>query len=248
MRWYGLIYVLGFLLTYLFLRHARMRGALKKISEDDLDWFMFWLLIGVVVGARVFAIFFYYGSSFLADPLVLFRIWQGGLSFHGGLVGAFIASFFFAQKHKLDFFSLADLMVIPASLALALGRIANFINGELFGTITSSSVGVNFGGEKSLDGSLVFRHPYQLYASAKNFVLFFLLLVWDRSTTFKRRFPSGILTFFFLASYSFFRFILDFLREEPDVFVGLSMGQLLSLAMFLASFVWLGYILKRRKK
>jgi len=169
-RWYGVIYVLGFVLAYFMLNYL---VKLKKIqlSAKDIEDLIFYELIGVVIGARVFYILFYNLPSYAMDPLSALAIWKGGLSFHGGLAGAFLSGWWFCRKRKLDSLAIADLVVIPASLALFFGRIANFINGELIGRIWNGSWCVVFPeyGEAC-------RHPNMIYSALQRLVVFGWLL------------------------------------------------------------------------
>ena len=232
-RWYGVIYVLGFVLAYFMLNYL---VKLKKIqlSAKDIEDLIFYELIGVVIGARVFYILFYNLPSYAMDPLSALAIWKGGLSFHGGLAGAFLSGWWFCRKRKLDSLAIADLVVIPASLALFFGRIANFINGELVGRVTNLPWAVQFQGYEG------FRHPAQLYEAGKN-LLIFAILWFLKNRDYKR----GTLFASFLIFYSILRFFIEFFRA-PDVqlgFVafGLTMGQFLSIAM-LGFGIW---VLKR---
>jgi len=225
-RWYGLLYALGFVITYLFLRAAIKQKKLP-LKMDDIDSLLVYLIIGTILGARLFEILFYNLSYYLSNPLQIVAVWQGGLSFHGGLVGVFIALIIFAKKKKVDFWLLSDLVVLPAALALALGRIGNFINGELVGRVSSVPWAVKF---QNADG---FRHPSQLYESFKNLLIFVVLLFFRN-----KNHQPGFLFALFLTFYGFLRFMVEFVRE-PEVLLGfITMGQLLSIPVFLIG-VWL---------
>jgi phosphatidylglycerol---prolipoprotein diacylglyceryl transferase len=220
-RYYGLIYALGFILTLFFLKKYSQAKKLFKNKEHP-ETLIFYLIIGVVIFARLFEVLFYNPSHYFTNPIEILKIWNGGLSFHGGITGAAIAVWIFAKKYKYSFLKIADLISIPAALALALGRIANFINGELYGRLTSVPWAVKF---PNIDG---FRHPSQLYESAKNFIIFFTLLIYNR----KQRNP-GVIFSLFLILYSVFRFRLEYFRE-PEVYIGfLTMGQALSIPLFI---------------
>ncbi|MBI2109858.1 prolipoprotein diacylglyceryl transferase [Candidatus Woesearchaeota archaeon] len=220
-RYYGIIYALGFIIAFFMLKHL---SKIKKIdfSEEVLDNYIIYLVVGVVLGARIFHILFYGLNYYLTNPLEIIAVWHGGLSFHGGLVGALIAGWIFHKKHKIPFLKLADITVIPASLALALGRIGNFINAELYGKITDLSWCINF---PNIAGC---RHPTQIYESLAYFGLF--LILWNLRN---KNPPKGHYLAAFLILYSISRFLLEFTKEIDIIALGLTMGQLLSIPMFL---------------
>ncbi len=227
-KWYGLFFALGFLFSYFFVR-SRVKKGIINISLDTLDEFMIWLVAGVIVGARLAYVLFYNSSSYISNPLEIFAVWHGGLSFHGGLAGALIVGFIFCRRKNISFLHFSDQWVIPAGFALGLGRIANFINGELYGRPTSLPWGVIFPEVAGV------RHPSQLYESAKNFLIFGLLF-WKRDV----HWPVGLRTGIFLVLYGFFRFSIEFVRQPEIVLAGLTMGQWLSLPVFIigAWMVW----------
>ncbi len=219
-RYYGLIFAFGFLFAYLFLKRYKKSIRLFK-RDDQIDSLLIYLIIGIIAGARLFEVIFYNPNYYLTSPLKVIAVWQGGLSFHGGIAGAAVAVYLFARKYNYSFLKVADLLSIPAALALFLGRIANFINGELYGRITSVPWAVKF---QNIDG---FRHPSQLYESAKNLLIFVILLMQDK----KERRPGYIFSLF-LILYSVLRFFIEFVRE-PQLLLGpLTMGQLLSIPLF----------------
>ncbi len=235
-RYYGLIFVLGFVIAYFLLIYLSKEKKLSLTKEDISD-LLFYLLIGVIVGARLFYILFYNLNFYLSSPLDMFAVWRGGLSFHGGLVGAIIAIFVFCKKKKIGFYDIADIAVLPTALGLAFGRIGNFLNGELYGRITDVPWAVKF---KDAEG---FRHPSQLYESLKNFTIFGAL--WFVKN---KKLPKGFLFWSFVTMYSVLRFTVEFFRE-PDPQLGfivynLTMGQLLSIILFLVG----AYFLIRLKK
>ncbi len=231
-RWYGVMYVIAFIITYLYLKNSVKEGRIK-LTEDDVDWYMVIVTVSLIIGARVFEVLFYEPSYYFANPSRIIAIWQGGLSFHGGLIGIILASYLFCRKKGVTFFELADVMVVPLALGLAFGRIGNFINGELYGRITNVPWAVKF---PSAEG---FRHPSQLYESAKNIVIFLTLF-----SLRNKKFPNGYLFALFLTMYSAFRFLIEFVRE-PTVMLGpLTLGQLFNIPMFAVG-VWMMYRLKK---
>lgn len=243
-RYYGIIYALGFIVAYLFLRHAIRHKRLKMTSEQ-LDAYFFWLIIGIVIGARIFEIIFFSWSYYSVHPLQMLAIWNGGLSFHGGLVGAAIVTYVFAKKNKMHFYDIADALVIPAALALAFGRIANFINSEHYGIIADAAKTPWCVVFNSVDGYC--RHPSQLYESLKNFFIFGVLMWYDNSRRDKRN--KGTLFWMFVLMYGTLRFIVNFWRDDPSsqIILGISVGQWLSVLMVVTACIFLWRINHRSK-
>jgi len=227
-RWYGLMYLIAFGLFFFLGRYRARNNAWRGVDYALIDDLLFLGVLGVILGGRLGYIMFYKPGHYLANPLEILAVWQGGMSFHGGLLGVLVAGWWTARKHKLPFLRLTDFMapLIPAGLAA--GRMGNFINGELWGRIASPDLawGMVFRGAGPLP-----RHPSQLYQFALEGLLLFAIL-WLYST--KPR-PMGAVSGAFLAGYGTFRFIAEFFRE-PDDFLGLvalqmSMGQWLSVPM-----------------
>ena len=215
-RWYGLMYVIGFFLVYFFLRR-QVRKGLLKISEKQLDDFLLVLVVGMLVGSRLFAVFVYNPGYYLAHPLEVPAFWKGGLSFHGALLGLVVAGWLWCRKNKVSLLRMADFVVIPGSLAQVFGRIGNFINGELFGKVTSLPWSVQFPGVAG------FRHPTQLYEALYNLIIFFVLFFYS-----KRMPRTGKVFALFLVLYAVFRILVEFIKDMP-LFGPLTMGQWLSL-------------------
>ena len=221
-RWYGIIYAFGFVLAYLMMPWLAKRKSIDFSSEDMGD-LLFYIVLGVVIGSRLGYVVFYNLPVYVASPLSIFAVWQGGLSFHGGLIGTLVAGWLYCRKRNVGFYTLADLAVIPVSLALMLGRVGNFINGELVGRVTSVPWCFQFPGYEGC------RHPSQLYESAKNFLIF--LGLWQLN---KKELKPGMLFWSFVVMYAVLRFFIEFVRE-PDVqlgfIFGLTMGQWLNIGM-----------------
>ncbi|MFH0978889.1 MAG: prolipoprotein diacylglyceryl transferase [Candidatus Woesearchaeota archaeon] len=232
-RYYGLAYVLGLAITYFMLRHAIRHKKIPNLSEGKLDDLLFYLAIGLVVGARIGEFVFYDPGVFIRDPLEILKIWHGGMSFHGGLIGVVVATFLFCRKYKVKFYSLADNIVMPASIGLFFGRIANFTNGELIGTPTSLPWCINYPGIAGC------RHPSQLYEAGYMLLIFGILMLLK-----KRKMQSGTIFWLFVLLYGVFRFVENFVREDPR-FLGLSMGQYLCIGMIIASTIFLYRIRKK---
>ncbi len=228
-RWYGLMYLFGFVSSYLLVRHQVKKKNLN-INKELIDDLYFYIILGLIVGARLGYVLFYNLSEYLKSPLEIFALWHGGMSFHGGLIGAITAGYIFSKKKKIDFWLFSDLIIATAPIGLALGRIGNFINGELFGRISTVPWAMVFP-----SGGPVPRHPSQLYEAFGEGVILFLIL-WFLKDRVKK---TGYLTAFFLLFYGLIRFFLEFFRE-PDpqlgfVFYFFTMGQLLCLAMIVFS-------------
>ena len=228
-RYYGIIYALGFMFAYIALRKAVQHKKLH-LSEQDIDNLIIWLIAGVVIGARIFEILFYQPVYYFSHPSEIIAIWHGGLSFHGGLVGAAIVSYLFSKKKKISFLNLADILIIPTALALAFGRIANFINAEVIGKPSNLPWSVQFPQDS------LYRHPSQLYEAIKNLIIFFILLK-------TKQHKEGYLLGLFLFLYGSIRFIIEFVKEPEGMIGPLTMGQVLSMPMII-----LGIYLINKKK
>jgi phosphatidylglycerol:prolipoprotein diacylglycerol transferase len=241
-RWYGLMYALGFFAAYLLIpRQERAKSI--GLRGSLLDALLFYVFIGLVAGARLGYILFYqymHLADFVHQPLEIIAVWHGGMSFHGGLVGTVVAGWWFCRRKGLPFLAVADSVIVAAPIGLGLGRIGNFINGELYGRVTQLPWVMIFPG-----GGPYPRHPSQLYeAFAEGLVLFIALWLVR-----KRRFPDGMMVALFFFLYGLFRFFIEFTRE-PDSQLGLilgvfSMGQLLCMVMVAAAL--LIYVLRRKR-
>ena len=235
-RWYGLMYVLGFAATY-FLVYRQ----LKQFKWDELlkqvDNLNLYLILGVILGGRLGYVFFYQPSYYLHHPLEILATWEGGMSFHGGCLGVILAGILFCRFHKLDFWKGADLYVVTIPIGLGLGRIGNFINAELYGRVTDVPWGMVFPG-----GGTLPRHPSQIYEALLEGAVLFILLWSLKSKPWKtspsRFWPHGSMFALFLISYGVMRIFVEFFRE-PDAYLGevflfLTMGQILSITMIAA--------------
>lgn len=241
-HWYGLMYVLGFLgFLWIGKYRARKYGLLGVDRVDDL---VFWGALGVILGGRIGYVVFYGWSSFISDPLFIFKIQNGGMSFHGGLIGVLVAMLLLSLKWKVSFFKVSDFVSLLVPIGLGAGRIGNFINAELWGKATNSLWGMVFPNVDDLP-----RHPSQLYQAFLEGLVLFLIL-WFFSL--KKR-ATGQVTALFLIFYGFFRFLVEFVRE-PDRHIGylaygwLTMGQILSFPMIFLGMVilLLSYLNKLR--
>lgn len=224
-RWYGLVYVLGFFLSVYWLRFL-VQKKLLALSKDDIWDFVFYLMLGVLIGSRLFMIF-WQPDYYLLKPWNLLKIWEGGMSFHGGFVGIVAAAWLYCRKKQLEFWRLADFMSVPAIFALALGRIANFINGELWGRPWNGSWCVNF---KNTGGGDVCRHPNMVYSFFQRMLVFSWLFL----LTFWKSFTPGFIFWNFVFWEGVGRIIVDFYREDA-LYFGFSLGQWFSLVMVLVA-------------
>lgn len=244
-RWYGLAYVAGFLCAIAIMYVVGKRWK-TRFDFDSLCIVLLCAMIGVIVGGRLGYVLFYNFEMYAADPLSILNFSRGGMSFHGGFVGALIAGIVASRIIKMPFLSLVDLAMIGVPLGLLFGRCANFINGELWGAPTDLPWGVVFGGAAGTEP----RHPSQLYeAFFEGIVLFVVLFVLSRK---QPPFPQGTYSGVFMLGYGICRFMVEFIRE-PDVQLGylwggwLTMGQVLSLPLILAGIALLIYAWKTKK-
>jgi len=231
-RWYGLMYLAGFAAGWWLGLRRIARGA-APVTRRQFDDLLFLAVLGVILGGRLGYVLFYKPGHYLSNPLEIFAIWQGGMSFHGGLLGVMLAMSFAAWRHRIDYLRLMDFVAPLCPLGIAAGRMGNFINGELWGRVTDVPWGMVFRGAGDAP-----RHPSQLYQFALEGVLLFIILWWYSA---KPR-PRGAVSALFLIGYGSLRFIAEFGRE-PDAFLGylamgLTMGQWLCLPM-IAGGLWL---------
>lgn len=243
-RWYGIGYVLGFAVAA-FLLYAIAKRWKLKIDADSVLTIMVCVIIGIILGARIGYCLFYGNGFYLEHPLEILAINQGGMSFHGGLIGALLAGIVAAKITDIPYLTLADLGAIAATLGIFFVRCANFINGELWGAPTDAPWGVVFGG---LAGDMP-RHPSQLYEGVLEGLVIFIVLF---SMSFRKPpFPRGSFIGAFLILYGIFRILIEFVRE-PDVQLGylafgwVTMGQVLSLPLIVAGVAIVIYAIKTK--
>lgn len=240
-RWYGLMYLFGFGIAYAVVRQ-RLKKTAPVFGPDEVQGLMFWALLGLFVGARLGDVLFYHWAEwrfYLSHPIEIIAVWHGGMSFHGGLIGAVTAALLYMRRAGLPYLPAADAVCLAAPLALMLGRLGNFINGELYGRVTTLPWGMIF----PMGGPLP-RHPSQLYELLGEGPLLFSFLWFLRN-----RLPQGGVVAAFLLGYSLVRFAVEFVRE-PDAWLGelalgLTMGQWLSLATAVAGAVVVGWLWRR---
>lgn len=262
LRWYALAYIAGIVLGWRLAamtlkRPALWAGDTPPMAPPRLDDFMTWIIVGIILGGRLGYVLFYNPAHFLANPGEILMIWQGGMAFHGGMLGVVLAAAIFFRRHSVPVLKGADMVALAVPPGLLFGRIANFINAELWGRPTDLPWGVAFPGEAAqacgqVAGELCARHPSQLYEAALEGLILGGVLIWLAFRSGALRFP-GRLTGVFLAGYGIARFVVEFVRQPDPQFIspgnplglafhfdgiGLTMGQLLSLPM-IAFGLWL---------
>lgn len=239
-RWYGLMYVIGFLLAgYLF--KVLIRRGFFKVTEDKVDSLVTTMIICMFIGARLTYVFVYNWDYYSQNLSELLSVWQGGLSFHGALVGLIVGGVIFARQNKIQWLQVMDSVALAGTMGLFFGRMGNFINGELYGRITDHWIGMVFP-----TGGPLPRHPSQLYEA----VLEGLVLTGILWMVLKRIKNYGVISSLFLLGYGTFRFIVEFFRE-PDQQLGyyfgsITMGQILCFIMILSGFGLWGYVVKNK--
>lgn len=244
-HWYGLSYLFAFAICWAVLSwRIKYSSFPRGFTKDQLSDMMFYGALGTILGGRLGYVFFYIWPDFLANPWILFQVWKGGMSFHGGMLGVFVALWFYAKKIHTSVFDITDFIAPAVPLGLGAGRIANFINGELWGRVTDVPWGMVFPHAGDYP-----RHPSQLYELGLEGILLFVIL-WIYS---RKQRPRFAVTGLFLMLYAMFRFLVEFFRE-PDFQVGfvafgwLTKGQLLSIPMFLLGVILFCIAYKRQKK
>ena len=242
-RWYSLSYIIGIILGWVYAtKIIKISKNEKYFEELKFDDFIIYLILGIIVGGRLGYVVFYNFEYYLSQPVEIFEIWKGGMSFHGGLVGVIISIFIFSKIKKISFFIISDIVCCAAPIGLFLGRIANFINGELYGKISSLPWAIIFP-----QGGNAARHPSQIYEALLEGIILFLIV---NFFAIKKRLiiKNGYTSAIFLIFYSIFRIFAEIFRE-PDQHIGylfnyFSMGTLLSILTLITGFLVIFFIKK----
>tara|TARA_X000000368_G_C22852706_1_gene632854 strand:+ start:65 stop:835 length:771 start_codon:yes stop_codon:yes gene_type:complete len=225
-RWYSLSYIIGILLGWVLCKKIFIKDPKVNKKFDD---YINYLIVGIIIGGRFGYVIFYNFNYYFQNFLDIFKIWEGGMSFHGGLIGIIFASIFFAKKHNQNYFLYTDLVALVAPIGIFFGRLANFINSELYGIPTKVPWAVIFPQVDSFS-----RHPSQLYEALLEGVLLFLILIYFRKKFLNK---PGLISGLFLIFYSIFRFFAEFYRVPDEqlgyIFLNFSMGQIISLIFML---------------
>ena len=250
-RWYSLAYIIGIVIGWIYAIKiikitTENKYGFEPVSKSQFDDLIIYLILGIILGGRLGYVFFYNFEYYVENLLEILKIWQGGMSFHGGLIGVIISIIIFSKNTNTNFFKFADIVACVAPIGIFLGRLANFINGELYGKISNLPWSVIFP-----DGGNVSRHPSQIYeAFLEGIILFILinLLALKKKLIFKTGYISGI----FLISYSVLRALSESFRE-PDIHLGyffnyFSMGTILSFLTFLAGCIIIFFFKKKKNE
>jgi len=230
-RWYSLAYITGIIIGWLLCKKILIQ---KSDINEKFDDYITYLVIGMIIGGRLGYIIFYNFSYYINNFFDIFKVWEGGMSFHGGLIGIIIASILFTKKHNQDSFLYMDLVSLVAPIGIFFGRLANFINSELYGTPTDIPWAVTFIQVDNLS-----RHPSQLYEAILEGIILFIILMYFKNKDYLKK--PGLISGLFLIFYSIFRFFIEFVRV-PDEQLGylifeLSMGQIISLIFFVIGII-----------
>ena len=221
-RWYSLAYITGILFGWIL---SKKVFILDLDIKDKFDDFITYLILGIIVGGRLGYVLFYNFEYYFSNPGDVFKIWQGGMSFHGGLIGVIIASIWFSKKNNQNAFDYLDIISLVAPIGIFCGRLANFINSELYGIETNMPWAVKF-----VQVDNLFRHPSQLYEAIFEGIILFIILIYFRKKGFMK--IPGFISGLFLIFYSIFRFLIEFLRAPDEqlgyLFLSLTMGQIIS--------------------
>ncbi len=235
-HWYGLLYLTAFLLGYVLVQRLQHHRNLR-LSNDEWSAFLSYVVLGVIVGGRLGFALFYEPVYFMAHPLEVFAVWQGGMSSHGGFLGVSLALLLFRHRHRLPFLALTDTVIVPVAIGLALGRLGNFINQELYGIVTTLPWGTAIPGVDGL------RHPTALYAVTKDLFIATVCFLHLR----RAPFIPGRTTALFLVLYGMLRFALEYLREQPYGYVySLSLGQAYTLPVIVLGIALWAFTMRRK--
>jgi phosphatidylglycerol:prolipoprotein diacylglycerol transferase len=239
-HWYGVMYLLAFLFVWTTLPKLQKYRSLS-LSRDDISSLMIYGILGTIIGGRLGYVVLYDFSTFLQNPLEILKVWHGGMASHGGFIGVIVSVFLFCRKYNVNVWKLADVLVIPVAVGLALGRVGNFINEELYGVVTTLPWGMQFGDAEGL------RHPTQIYAVVKDLLIAGVCFLHLKAASSKQQEASSGKTLgLFLVLYSILRSVVEIFRVQtiPKIWTGafwMTYGQLLTIPLFIAGVVILLY-------
>ena len=226
-RWYSLAYIFGILIGWILGKNIFISDTKLKEKFDD---YITYLILGIILGGRIGYILFYNFNYYISNPIDIFKIWQGGMSFHGGLIGVIVVSIWFSKKNSQNVFSYLDVVSHVAPIGIFFGRVANFINSELYGSESNLPWAVKF-----IKVDNIYRHPSQLYEAFFEGIILFLILFFLKKKEFMK--IPGFISGSFLIFYSVFRFIIEFFRVPDEqlgyIFINLTMGQIISFIFLL---------------
>ena len=226
-RWYSLAYIFGILAGWVLAKRFFINNQEIKIKFDD---YVTYIIFGIIIGGRLGYVLFYNLDYYFKNPIDIFKIWQGGMSFHGGVIGIIIVSVWFSNKNKQNVFNYLDVVSLVAPIGIFFGRISNFLNSELYGTLTNLPWGVKF-----IKVDNLYRHPSQLYEALFEGLILFLILIYFHKKIINKK--PGFISGLFLVFYSIFRFVIEFFRVPDDqlgyLLFNLTMGQIISFVFLL---------------
>ena len=243
-RWYSMAYLFGIVTAWLLVRRNIKKYDLP-LTNEKLEDLVFYVTLGIILGGRLGYVLFYGGSEFFKNPLLIFEVWKGGMSFHGGVLGVIAAAYWFARKNGCRFLGITDLIVLYAPIGIFCGRLANFVNDELWGRVTDVPWAVRFP-----NGGYLPRHPSQLYEAFFEGIVMFAVLnfLWRYKSVRERH---GLVSALFITLYGIFRILMERFRE-PDAQLGfffghVTMGQILSLPLIVGGSLIIAYLLRYNK-
>ena len=243
-RWYSMAYLFGIVTAWLLVRRNIKKYDLP-LTNEKLEDLVFYVTLGIILGGRLGYVLFYGGSEFFKNPLLIFEVWKGGMSFHGGVLGVIAAAYWFARKNGCRFLGITDLIVLYAPIGIFCGRLANFVNDELWGRVTDVPWAVRFP-----NGGYLPRHPSQLYEACFEGIVMFAVLnfLWRYKSVRERH---GLVSALFITLYGIFRILMERFRE-PDAQLGfffghVTMGQILSLPLIVGGSLIIAYLLRYKK-
>jgi phosphatidylglycerol:prolipoprotein diacylglycerol transferase len=244
-RYYGIVYALGFIISYYLLLLAAKKQTIKNLTEEKADKLIIFIILSTIIGGRLGEILFYNPAYYFNNPIKMLMVWQGGMSFYGAIIAITITTYIWSKKNKINLLEIADLLAIPAAFTLALGRIANFINGELWGKklpekLKDSILCIDYTKSEYIKNPpLGCRYPSQIFEATKNLFIGVFLIAEKKYLIYKKINKPGIIFYSFITTYGLLRFLVNFYREDPIIFLGLTNNQIFSLIFFIVGIILL---------